>query len=613
MCGVAGIVAYGGERASLAELTAMGAALRHRGPDGEGTWVHPEGRIALAHRRLSIIDLSERGAQPMLSEDGSLAVSFNGEIYNHRALRSELERAGCRFHSSSDTEVLLHGYAMWGEALVGRLRGMFAFALADVRRRRVLLARDPYGIKPLYYADDGGRVRFASEVKALAAVGAARASSPAGVVGFLLFGSVPEPFTWFEGVRALPAGHVSWLDERGAHEPRRYASIARVWARAARAPRALPARALEEEVATALRDTVEHHLVADVPVGAFLSAGVDSTALVALMREARGRVQTVTLTTEQFRGRADDEAPWAERIAARYGADHRTLVVTDDDFRSSVPRILAAMDQPSIDGFNTWLVSRAAVEAGLKVAVSGLGGDELFGGYPSFRTVPRYHAFARGAAAIPGLGRRARELARAADLPRRLGLSPKVVGLGELAATFGGAYFLARGLFMPWELPALVGEELARAGLRALDPVAHCDAVLDPDPDAPFARVATLEACLYMRNQLLRDSDWASMAHSLEVRVPLVDHVLLERVAPLCASLQGKAGKRALGRAPREALPVELVERRKTGFGLPLGAWLAEPSAGVDAYRRVPLLAEPTVGYARRLAYSLFDMRRQGL
>jgi asparagine synthase (glutamine-hydrolysing) len=607
MCGVAGIFSYGGEPADLERLAAMSEALVHRGPDGEGTWRSDDGSIALAHRRLSIIDLSERGAQPMASEDGDVIVCFNGEIYNYEQLRTELEAEGCRFRSTSDTEVLLHLYARRGRDMLSALRGMFAFAIVDLVERRMFVARDPYGIKPLYLADHGDAAYVASEVKALRAAGIARRPCPEGVVGFLLFGSVPEPCSWYAGVRALPAGHYAFIDRDGVHAPVRYASIAGAWADACRRRERVPQRDIELEVADALRDSVRHHLVADVPVGAFLSAGVDSTTLVALMREAQETVRTVTLTTPEFRGEWLDEAPWAERIAERYGARHSTRVITADEFQRDVPQILADMDQPSIDGFNTWLVSRTAVESGLKVAVSGLGGDELFGGYHTFDRVPRWHAAMRIPARLPRLGVLARRAMVVGDMASKLGVSTKLAGMLELGGTIGGAYFLARGLFMPWELPALIGEELAREGLARLDPVAHCNAVLEPDPEGVFARIATLEASLYMRNQLLRDSDWASMAHSLEVRVPLVDFQLLERVAPYASQLSGRAGKRMMGRTPALPLPDELVGRVKSGFGLPLREWLSHPAVGLDAYRRVPDLAADGVGYARRLAYSLVD------
>jgi asparagine synthase (glutamine-hydrolysing) len=598
MCGVAGIVSHRGGAVDRDELAAMCAALAHRGPDGEGLWLDDGGRVGLGHRRLSIIDLSERGAQPMHSADGQLVISFNGEIYNYRAIRRALEARGHVFRSDSDTEVLLALYADRGERMFEELRGMYAFALVDRRRGRTLVARDPYGIKPLYLADDGRAVRVASEVKAIARA-ARGAVSLAAKVGFLLLGSVPEPHTWYEGVRALPAGHFAWIDEEGLSEPRAFASITRVWAGAAASDSGA------SDVCVALRDSVDHHLVADVPVGAFLSAGVDSSALVALIREAQGNVRTVTITTEEFRGTPADEAVWAERIARRYGATHETHVITAEEFAGVAPRVLAAMDQPTVDGFNTWLVSRAAARAGLKVAVSGLGGDELFGGYPSFKELPRIEALARWPARVPAAGAAWRKAVVSLDLPARLGLSPKLAGLLEYGGSYAGAYFLRRGLFMPWELAELIGEDEAREGLSRFDPLAHIEGALAPDPVRPFSRVAALEATLYMRNQLLRDSDWASMAHGLEVRVPLVDYTLLRSLAPLAAKLRGRAGKRALARCPTEPLPDELVERPKTGFGLPLGRWLDEPAAGLDGWRAVPSLAAPPCHWSRRLAYAL--------
>jgi len=343
-----------------------------RGPDGVGEWYSSDERIGLGHRRLTIIDLSERGAQPMASADGRLVVTFNGEIYNYRQLRASLERRGYAFRSQTDTEVLLHLYAEKGEAMVGELRGMFAFGLWDAEKGALLLARDPYGIKPLYYADDGWTLRFASQVKALVAGGrVSRAQEPAGWVGFCLFGSVPEPFTTYQEIRALPAGSTLWVDRIGPREAKRYFSIADTY-REAEVAR-LPAEGEDLQVAArdALVDSVRHHLVADVPVGAFLSSGIDSGALVGLMRDVGQQdIQTVTLAFEEFRGTREDEAPLAEEVAARYGTRHTTRFVTEQEFRDDLPRILDAMDQPTIDGINTWFVSKAAHELGLKVAIS---------------------------------------------------------------------------------------------------------------------------------------------------------------------------------------------------------------------------------------------------
>lgn len=291
--------------------------------------------------------------------------------------------------------MLIHLYKEKGEQMTHELRGMFAFAIWDATQGRLFITRDPYGIKPLYYANDGRVFRFASQVKALLAGGQiSRAPDPAGLAGFYLWGSVPEPLTTWRAIRALPAGASMIIDSRGARDPVPYHSIAEVYVAAeALAERPVsPATDHAEALTAALRDSVRHHLVADVPVGAFLSAGIDSGALVGLMRDAgQDDIRTVTLSFAEFAGRPEDEAPAAARIARHYGVQHTNRVVSEDEFRQDLPKILAAMDQPSIDGVNTWFVAKAARELGLKVAISGLGGDELFGGYPSFRDVPKIY------------------------------------------------------------------------------------------------------------------------------------------------------------------------------------------------------------------------------
>ena len=543
MCGIAGIYAYRSTAKSVDqdEVIRIRDHMVSRGPDGSGEWYSADGRVGFGHRRLSIIDLSSRGAQPMQTADGRLVINFNGEIYNYRALRSRLEAKGYAFRSNSDTEVLLHLYAELGHEMLRELRGMFAFGIWDCQEQQLLLARDPYGIKPLYYADDGSTLRFASQVKALmAGRGVSSDPDPAGWVGFYLFGSVPEPFTTYREVRALPAGSFVRIDQRGLRAPIQYYSIARTYSQAQEQP--LSATAKEEVkalVREALLDSVRHHLVADVPVGAFLSAGVDSGALVGLMREAGQQdIQTVTLAFDEFRGTPNDEAPEAEAVARFYATRHTTRVVSENEFRSDLPTIIEAMDQPTIDGINVWFVSKAAHELGLKVAISGLGGDELFGGYSSFRDLPTWVRWMAAPSSIPFLGQVLRRAFHRMH-GEKLGLSPKAAGLVEFGGSYPGAYLLRRGIFMPWELPELLGPDLAREGLERLDPINHIACTLAPDPVQPFARVATLESSLYMRNQLLRDTDWASMAHSLEVRVPLVDVELLRRIAPVtCGRLR---------------------------------------------------------------------------
>jgi asparagine synthase (glutamine-hydrolysing) len=584
MCGINGVFSYhyAASAVDRGEVVRTRDHMAARGPDGSGEWISADARVGLGHRRLSILDLSDRASQPMASEDGRLVVTFNGEIYNYPELRGALEIDGARFRTTSDTEVLLHLYARHGEEMVHRLRGMFAFAIWDENRRGLLLARDLYGIKPLYTANDGWRFRFASQVKALLAGGeVSRDPEPAGIVGFHLFGSVPEPFTLYREIRSLPAGHTQWVDGNGAQAPKPYASIPAILARGSH-DRA-DAADLREEVRAGVLDSVRAHLLADVEVGLFLSAGVDSGALLGLMREAsQSHVRAITLAFEEFHGSEEDEAPLAAEVARLYGAEHIVRQVGEDEFLNELPAILEAMDQPSIDGVNTWFVAKAAREAGLKVAISGVGGDELLAGYPDFVDIPRWRRRLGPLATIPGLGRLTR-LAVRAIAPGVAGERPKVLGLFDHAHSWGGAYLLRRGLFLPHELGQIMDRDLVREGLRRLKPLHRLAVGLKPDPGTDVARICALESANYMRNQLLRDADWAGMAHSLEIRVPLVDSTLLDRLAPAMHTLAPGTGKAALARAPRLPLPDKIIERAKTGFGVPTATWASRTSGAGDA------------------------------
>ena len=591
MCGIAGVYAYrpSARLVDRNELVRIRDHMAPRGPDGKGEWYSSDGRLGFGHRRLSIIDLSSRAAQPMQTADGRLVISFNGEIYNHRALRRKLEAKGYRFRSDSDTEVLLYLYADLGGEMLRELRGMFAFSIWDTQEQQLLLARDPYGIKPLYYVDDGSTVRFASQVKALiAGRGVSSEPDPAGWVGFYLFGSVPEPFTTYRQVHAIPAGSFMRIDQRGCDTPVQYYSIAKTYADTKERPLSTKEEAIGV-VREAVLDSVRHHLVADVPVGAFLSAGVDSGALVGFMREVGQKdIQTVTLAFDEFRGTADDEAPEATAVANFYATRHTTRVVSEKEFRLELPNIIESMDQPTVDGINTWFVSKAASELGLKVAISGLGGDELFGGYSSFRSIPSWVHWMAGPSSIPSLGQLLRRLFCKLH-GEKLGLSPKTAGLVELGGTYPGAYLLRRGIFMPWELSEVLDPDFARDGLERLDPLKQIAQALTPDPVRPFARVATFESSLYMRNQLLRDTDWTSMAHSLEVRVPLVDAELLRHVATVTCGEYARFGKELLA----STLPRQLADRHntrgKTGFSTPIATWLRNAAVSAKPDPRVPM------------------------
>jgi len=577
MCGINAIYAYSPDAPAVdqGELIATRECMRSRGPDAAAHWISPDARLGLGHRRLAIIDLSPGGAQPMCRSQN--AIVFNGEIYNYRELRATLESRGVRFTSQSDTEVLLRLYEHDGAEMLPKLRGMFAFALWDGAKRRMFLARDAYGIKPLYFADDGGTVRVASQVRALIASGrVSHQFDSAGAASFFLRGTVVEPFTMYRAIRALPAGSYSFVDANGPSEPVQYFSIAQTLR---------DAEPGEVDVHDALLDSVKYHMVSDVPVGAFLSAGIDSTSVVALARESGASdLQTMTLRFPEYRGRVNDEAPLAAEVAKQYGVPHTIVDLTRQDFLRELPRVFEAMDQPSVDGLNSYFVSKAAAGIGLKVALSGTGGDELFGGYTSFRDIPRWMPLTRALARIPGVGGAVASInAALAKMSRHV--NPKMSDVIRYGSSYAGAYLVKRGRFLAAELPALVGEDIAREGLQRLDLLRRIEAAITPDPRTPYARVVALESSFYLRNQLLRDMDWASMAHSLEVRVPLVDAHLLRRLAPLLVQRKGR-GKDILAAAPRPPLPPAVRARRKTGFTLPIQEWLGGAEHGKRTWAR---------------------------
>jgi asparagine synthase (glutamine-hydrolysing) len=554
----------------------MREAMLARGPDGAGLWQSPDGRIGLAHRRLSIIDLSDAGAQPMASADGGLRITFNGEIYNYRELRRELESKGRRFETQSDTEVLLHLYADRGPDMVQALRGMYAFGIWDERSKGIFLARDPFGIKPLYYVDDGKSIRFASQVKALLAGGAVnREVDPAGHVGFLIWGSVPEPHTLFKAVRAVASGTTLWIDQSGRRVERVFFDISREFAAAERQGTDQSDAEATRVVMDALDQSVRRHLVADVPVGVFLSSGLDSTALTAMAaKSATEPLRTITMGFKEYVGTVNDETPLARRVADRHACRHTESWVSEEDFRHGLDLFLGAMDQPTIDGANVFLVSRQAALAGLKVAISGVGGDELLGGYPSFAEIPHAAAILPSLARVPGLGvgfRRA-----ASMILGRIG-SPKYAGLIEYGWDIAQIYLLRRALFMPWELAGAMDPDLAHAGWRDLHAVERLYKTTS-GLKSDFLKISALEMTHYMRNQLLRDADWAGMAHSLEIRVPFLDVDLLRAVA--LASTRTKVSRRNLFRDIHDAETAKSIfGRRKTGFMVPLRQWAGDVAA----------------------------------
>ncbi len=573
MCGIVGIVA---RNAPVPEelLEKATRSLAHRGPDDHGTVIlrvtQPEPvEVGLGNRRLAILDLSPLGHQPMQDPATGNWIVHNGEIYNFRAVRSRLEGEGVHFASQSDTEVVLKAYARWGEHCLEQFRGMFAFALWDARRQRLLIARDPLGIKPLYYHASERYFLFSSEVRTLLGTGLIRPQLDAPAVwNYLAFGSVYEPDTLITGVSALPPGHyLTW--EQGTQKIAEYWNLAPpdVPARVAKS-----ARAAEEQLHATIDESVRMQLVSDVPVGVFLSGGIDSSSLVGILSRSGVRPSTFSIV---FQEEDFSEAEHSRAVARLFNTDHHEITASQQDVLEAIPAALRAMDQPTMDGINTYFVSQKTRAAGVKVALSGLGGDELFGGYSSFHTVPRMERFKTLWARAPRFLRGSTAaafavLAAPSDQNRKL--TALIQGNGRVLHP----YYLSRMLFAPQQrtslMPAITdaGRHRADASLRQ---TLHETVDLDP-----VNRVSYLEARCYMLNTLLRDSDFMSMAHGLEVRVPLLDDQIARGAMALPGSRKvgGPTPKRLLVDALQGSLPESIVRRPKRGFTLPFEHWMRD-------------------------------------
>jgi asparagine synthase (glutamine-hydrolysing) len=557
MCGIAAHFNFTGSASPL-DLQ----LIAHRGPDGAGEWISADGRFWLGNTRLAILDLSPTGAQPMVDPATGNVIVVNGEIYNHRTLRAELGDAGWR--GTSDTETLLLGYARWGREVLDRLKGMFAFVIYDHARQELFVARDRLGIKPLYYTLDAGSCRFASEVKLL--TGSGSKIMPASIGAYLQWGACPEDLLLYPDIQVLPAGHAMSIGSSGKSEIWRY------WPNRKRFQS--PSEDAPQKIRSLLHAAVEEHLLSDVPVASFLSGGIDSSIVTALAAQKLGpKLQTfaVGFDLAEF-----DESAIALEVAQRFGTTHQRLQLSEEEVIDSVKEAVGHLDLPSVDAINTYIVARAVAQCGIKVALSGLGGDELFGGYPSFRDVPR----------LKRLGMLPRPLrkilgGRLADLPNDLGVC-------ELTQ---------------WRRRFFTDAMLERAGLPNETTPIESPVELPDD----FARISWTELSGYMRRMLLRDTDQMSMAVSLELRVPFLDHELVEYSLGLSAAEKKRyAGtKGLLVEACRDLLPAAVYQRPKKGFALPMQKWMMGPLAPFveDGLREVVtrrLLPEDFVADAQR-------------
>lgn len=570
MCGIAGVFQNSGKIENLEQVVLkMNDFQNRRGPDDSGLFVDEKKRIIFGHRRLSILDLSSAGHQPMTrqiaSGKGQIAITFNGEIYNFLELRKGLEAKGCKFKTKTDTEVILALYDKYGEKAFEMLRGMFAFALWDEKNRKAFLVKDRYGIKPLYYYSDNEKLVFASTVRAIKESNLISVEkNEKAAIGFLLFGSVPLPMTTLKNVLAVPNGHYLERDLDGRQKIVKYYNPLDAFSEKLHYTDDSQDNAINE-IRKLLEESIGLHLISDAPLGVFLSGGLDSSAIAALA--AKNRKKPISTLSIVFDEPEFSEQKYQKMAAEKIGSDHREIKIAKQDFYDLFDEIFEAMDQPTIDGINTFFISKAAKEAGLKVVLSGLGADEIFYGYSSFKK---------------------------AELIRKIQGCPEIFKsplkifslLGDRYSKlnyftkddFLSFYLGIRGLFAPKEVAKILNvdkkevenvineillQQLADkelSGLNAADLLSY------------------LEIKFYLQNQLLKDTDFMSMHHSIEVRVPFLDHKLVEYLSRLESGLKfsEKENKPLLVGAVRDLLPMEIFSRSKMGFTFPFQQWLGE-------------------------------------
>jgi asparagine synthase (glutamine-hydrolysing) len=534
------------------KVAIMCNALRHGGPDDEGIFLADDASVAFGHRRLSIIDLSKNGHQPMADVSKKAWITFNGEIYNYLELKAELVKAGAQFYSKTDTEVILQAYLHWGVEGFTKLRGMFAFALYDIAKNATYLVRDTTGIKPLYYHIENGQLSFASEIKPLQLAGIATHANAAWQVKFLAFGHIPEPDTTLKNVFSLPKGnYLRWDHHSNSYNIASYVQV--------------PAfkyisdkNAAEQILQDTLKTAIKRQLIADAPIGVFLSGGIDSSLITLLATQyQQEHLKTVSLF---FNEKDYDESAYQQIIANKIPGEKFTHLIKQQDFETALPAIISAMDMPTTDGINTWFISDYANKDGLKAVLSGLGADELFGGYPSFERI-KYIKYLRS---IPNVLLKAIG-DFAADRYKKISFLTNPHPLAD--------YLSLRGLFTPADIAGILNcdESEVYAVLFSTDNI--------PDPGITNReRASWFETNLYMQNQLLRDTDVMSMRHGLEVRVPFLDEDFQQAASCIEPDIRfdKQQPKKILIEAFKNILPAAVWDRPKMGFSFPLQQWMRQ-------------------------------------
>lgn len=564
MCRIAGILSSDtGTAEKLVQIKAMCDSMRHGGPDDEGVWTNESGNICFGHRRLSILDLSSAGHQPMQANEGKLWITFNGEIYNFKEIRTELEKHGYTFSTSTDTEVILKAYQQWGTASFSRLSGMFAFALADLSQQKTYLVRDASGIKPLYYGIRGESLVFASEIKAFKYCGIRFDEDTSWKIFLLAFGHIPEPYSTLKNVHSLTKGHYLSFDHLTG-------TTSKICFKSFNFSPSVSSEAdALELVRSSLSAAIERQLIADAPIGVFLSGGIDSSLIALLANRFQGKLLntlSINLQETDF-----SEKRYQDLVTQKINGRHNEYYFRYQDFVRNFDAIMQSMDQPSTDGINSWFVSKCARENGLKAVLSGIGADELFGGYPSFRRMSLIEKFRK----MPGAMLKLAESSKNIKWRRLYYLS-----YGHPV----GEYLFLRGFYSPGTISSILDVEQQ-----------EIDRVLTSMPVPPELenlhggnRASWMETNYYMQDQLLKDTDYMSMSHGLEVRVPFLDDLLVDAAMQISPELKFAPGlpKSLLINTFKDVLPEPVWNRNKMGFTFPFQEWMRrfDPIANPEHY-----------------------------
>tara|TARA_B100000212_G_scaffold330886_1_gene297567 strand:- start:25 stop:1818 length:1794 start_codon:yes stop_codon:yes gene_type:complete len=562
MCGISGaFIKDKEERIDREEMYRIRERMFNRGPDGKGIWFSSNEKVCLAHRRLSIIDPSDNSSQPMMDALNGNVIVFNGEIYNYQNLKNKLENLGHKFRTKSDTEVILILYREYGLKLFIHLKGMFSFALWDEGKKELILARDPIGIKPLYYSNDTKSIKFASQVKALlSGNNINKRLSPAGNVGYFLWGSVPEPYTIFKGIKSIPNGFYFIIDSEGKIIKKKYDSIADRISNIESNSTDLSKKELITQIIDNIDKVVSYHTTSDVPISTFLSAGFDSF-IISKLASKYSNLKSFTLDNMNYNESINSEIYYAKLISKKLNFKSFTKEISLNDINNELDLFLSKMDQPTVDGLNIWFVSKLAKENGIKVSLSGLGGDEIFGTYPTFTAIPKilkYCSFFK---------RNSKSTIIFRDLVRNFipsSISKKYASIFEFGTDLSAAYFLKRSLFLPWQLLDFMDKNFVEEGLDDLKVIKNLDKNHQNIKSSKLA-ISTLEINNYMKNTLLKDSDWCGMTNSVEIRVPFADIDLIENLLKLEAN---KFSKSIIAKEIDSSFPNEFYYRKKTGFDI---------------------------------------------